>query len=151
MGAGGGEWFKALLQLANFTLGPDATPNTETAVQTFQQEASSQKKTSDEEEQIIFGICFPILLGSRFLKEARFTPETLTVSLSKLHPLYETLDTKLISNFTAVRAFLCTKASIVRTPDCTFSVEVRVCLPPSKHTTSRRCSRRCNDVVCLLG
>ena len=26
---GGGEGFKALLQLANFTLGPDATPNTE--------------------------------------------------------------------------------------------------------------------------
>ena len=29
-GGGGGRGFKALLQLANFTLGPDATLNTET-------------------------------------------------------------------------------------------------------------------------
>ena len=29
MGGGGAELFKALLQLANFTLGPDATLNTE--------------------------------------------------------------------------------------------------------------------------
>ena len=28
-GRGGGEWFKALLQLVNFTLGPDATLNAE--------------------------------------------------------------------------------------------------------------------------
>ena len=51
------------------------------------QEASSEKKTSDEEQQIIVGIFFKYYnRGS--LNEAHFTPEILTVSLSKSRPHY---------------------------------------------------------------
>ena len=80
-----------------------------------------------------------LLLLSTF----HFTPETLTMSLSKSHPLYVMLDTGLISNAIAILAFLCTIASFrylainllndcrnpqnPSKPECTLSFGVHVC------------------------
>ena len=50
------------------------------------QETSSKKKISDKEQQIIFGIFFFNIILGVFKPSPVFTPETLTVSLSKSHP-----------------------------------------------------------------
>ena len=49
----------------------------------YKQEASSKTKISDEEWQIIDGIFFSIIIEAL---KVHFTPETLTVSVSKSHP-----------------------------------------------------------------